>query len=146
MPEAYSLRELTTLAEMMERHPLVQQLNPTLTADAYASLLPDMLRHGYRQVGVFLNDHCIGLSGFWVSNRLYCGRYIEMDNVVVDAPHRSAGVGKMLTDWIVEKGRAERCQVAMLAVKVHNIDAHRFYFRERYAIIAYQMHRTLESA
>ncbi len=145
MPDAYSVRELTTLAEMTAHYPLVQQLTPALTVEAYASMLPDMLRHGYRQVGVFLNAHCIGLSGFWVNTKLYCGRYIEMDNVVVDAAHRSAGVGKMLTEWIIEKGRVEGCQVAMFDVYVHNKDAHRFYFREGYTILGFHMQRPLES-
>jgi hypothetical protein len=32
-----------------------------------------------------------------------------MDNVIVDTAHRSAGVGKMLTDWIVQKGKVQGC-------------------------------------
>jgi GNAT superfamily N-acetyltransferase len=143
MSNAYRLRELTALADMIPLYPLVQQLTPTLTAEAYASMLPDMLQHGYRQVGAFLNEDCVGVSGFWVNTKLYCGRYIEMDNVVVDAAHRSAGIGKMLTDWIVEKGRAEGCRVAMLDAYVHNKEAHRFYFREGYTILGFHMLRKL---
>src|SRR5690349_16423156 len=108
------------LEEMVPRYPLIQQLNPTLTAEAYVSMLPEMLQHGYRQVGVFLGEQCVGLSGFWVSTKLYCGRYIEMDNVIVDAAHRSSGIGKILVDWIVEKGRVEKCRVAMLDVYAQN--------------------------
>lgn len=145
MPEAYRVRELLTLEEMIAQYPLLQQLNPTLTAEAYESMLPDMLRRGYRQVGVFLGAHCVGLSGFWVNTKLYCGRYIEMDNVIVDAAHRSSGIGKILADWIVEKGRAVGCQVAMLDVYVHNKNAHRFYHREGYTILGFHMQRPLES-
>lgn len=145
MSEAYRVWELTTLEEMTPRYPLIQQLNPTLTVEAYEAMLPEMLRHGYRQVGVFLNDDCVGLSGFWVNTKLYCGRYIEMDNVIVDAAHRSTGIGKILADWIVEKGRAEGCQVAMLDAYVQNKHAHRFYHREGYSILGFHMLRSLES-
>jgi GNAT superfamily N-acetyltransferase len=128
---------------MAEQYSLIRQLNPTLTTDAYEAMLPEMLRYGYRQVGVFLNNRCIGLSGFWVNTKLYCGRYIEMDNVIVDIAHRSTGVGKMLTDWIVQKGKAEGCRVAMLDAYAHNKNAHRFYFREGYVILGFHMLRDL---
>ncbi len=144
MPDTYSFHELTTLAEMRAHYPLVQQLNPALTVDAYEFMLPEMLRHGYRQIGVFVNDKCIGIAGFWVSTKLYCGRYIEMDNVVIDAAYRSQGVGKMITDWILEKGRSEGCRVAMLDVYVQNSNAQRFYFREGYTILGFHMQRALD--
>lgn len=142
--QGYSLRELTTQAEMVAQYSLVRQLNPALTNEDYISMLPDMLKYGYRQVGVFVENGCIGLAGFWVSTKLYCGRYIEMDNVIVDTDYRSAGIGKMLADWIVEKGRAEGCRVAMLDVYVQNADAHRFYFREGFTILGFHMKKSLE--
>jgi GNAT superfamily N-acetyltransferase len=144
MSPTYRIKELTTLEDMRAQYPLVQQLNPSLTLEEYESMLPEMLQNSYRQVGVFLgDDKCVGVSGFWVNTKLYCGRYIEMDNVVIDAAHRSSGIGKMLVDWIVQKGQAEGCKVALLDVYVQNTDAHRFYCREGYTILGFHMKRPL---
>lgn len=131
---AYRLVEFITLEQMLENYELLVQLSPQITREKYRIMLEDMLRHGYRQVGVFEGDKCIGISGFWISTKLYSGKYVELDNVVIDRDYRSKGIGKLLCDWVVEQGRSEGCETAMLDAYAENQDAHRFYFREGFII------------
>ncbi len=121
---------LTQKTEMIPLYPLIRQLSPGVTAERYAHLLDDMLAHGYRMAAVFEAGECIGLSGFWVSTKIYSGRYMELDNVVIDAAHRSRGIGKVLYDFLYEIAVQEGCETLMLDAYLQNEKAHAFYERE----------------
>ena len=115
---------------MLPLYPLIRQLSPGVTEERYAHLLDDMLAHGYRMAAVFEGGACIGLSGFWVSTKIYSGRYMELDNVVIDAAHRSRGIGKILYDFLYEIAVREGCEMLMLDAYMENEKAHTFYERE----------------
>lgn len=124
------IRILTQKADMLPLYPLIRQLSPGVTEERYAYLLDDMLAHGYRMAAVFEDSACLGLSGFWVSSKIYSGRYMELDNVVIDSEHRSKGVGKMLYDFLLDVALQEGCEMLMLDAYLENERAHAFYERE----------------
>lgn len=128
------VKEISSIALMFEQYPLVKQLNKTLSKRNYKLLLADMIDHGYRMAGVFDGDTCIGLSGFWISAKIYCGKYVEPDNVIIDKEHRSKGIGKMLLDWIEAEAIKAGCKTLMLDAYTKNTEAHRFYEREGFVI------------
>jgi GNAT superfamily N-acetyltransferase len=142
MPEL-SIKELVTLPEMLAQHPLIQQLNPAMSFAHYEQLLLQMLPNKYRMVGIFEGDECIGLSGFWVSTKLYSGKYLEIDNFVVHTAHRSKKLGKQLSDWMHALAKEEGCQTIMLDAYTSNAAAHKFYFREGFHIKSYHFFKTL---
>ncbi len=119
---------------MFSLFPLIIQLNSKLKKAEYGKMLKDMLKHGYRMAGVFLGDKCVGVSGFWISTKFYSGKYVELDNVVIDKNYRSQGIGKMLCDWIVAEGKKQGCVMAMLDAYSENSSGHKFYFREGYIL------------
>ena len=123
------IRVLTQKSEMLPLFPLIRQLSPKVTEERYAHMLDDMLAHGYRMAAVFDEGECLGLSGFWVSTKIYSGRYMELDNVVIDAAHRSRGIGKMLYDFLYEIAVQEGCEMLMLDAYLENEKAHAFYER-----------------
>jgi len=123
------LRRLTTVDEMLPHLRLIQQLTPSLTPEGYRVLLTAMVPHRYAMAAVFEGGTCLGLSGYWIGHKLYCGRYLEIDNFVVDAAHRSAGIGKLLVDELIAIARAERCEHMMLDAYLENSAGHRFYER-----------------
>lgn len=128
------IREAKGLREMARLFPLVKQLNPGLKKRDYTTMLKDMLAHGYRMAAVYDGKKCAGLSGFWISTKIYCGKYVELDNVVIDHNYRSQGIGKKLCDWIIAVARKEQCVTAMLDAYAENIPAHRFYYREGFYV------------
>ena len=127
---AYQLQILTLKSEMLPHYPLIRQLSPGVSEERYAHLLDDMLAHGYRMVAVFDEGICVGLSGIWVATKIYSGRYLELDNVVVADTHRSKGIGKLLCDYIENFARTEGCEMLMLDAYLENEKAHAFYERE----------------
>jgi len=137
------IREIKSEKAMLQQFPLLKQLNPSLEKSDYSKMLPIMIRNGYRMVGAFDKKNCIGLSGFWVNIKIWCGKYIEPDNVVVNQQYRSAGVGKMLMDWVIEEGKKLGCKVSTLDSYVGNDKSHNFYFREGYHIKGFHFYKDL---
>ncbi len=134
MRETIQIAEILGLEAMAKQHDLIKCLNPTMSLERYCNLLSQMLPRGYRMVGAFERGRCIGLSGFWVGTKLYSGQYLEIDNFVIAETHRSAGIGKLLTQWLEQEARRQHCETVMLDAYTVNADAHRFYFREGYVI------------
>ena len=136
-----NLRTLATVDEMLPHLRLVQQLTPSLSAVEYERLLTAMVPHCYAMVAAFDHEHCVGLSGYWIGHKLYCGRYLEIDNFVVDHEHRSGGVGKILVEYLIELARKEDCACVMLDAYLENTSGHRFYERHGFVRKGYHFIR-----
>jgi len=124
------VRELYTLEDMLALLNVMQFLYPDLTAENYTSMLKDMLPHNYGQIAVFEKDICVGISGYWTGTKLWCGKYIELDNVIVHPDYRSRGIGKILSDYIESKAVSNNCNILVLDAYTHNFGAHRFYYNQ----------------
>src|SRR4051812_13786978 len=103
------IRELISLAEMESVYPVLAQMYPKMTEAEYKTLIADRIHSGYRMLGVFKDDVCICSAGFWIGVRFYCGKFIQLDNMVTDQAHRSVGAGKLVVDWIKDLARKEGC-------------------------------------
>ena len=97
----------------------------------YSAELDEMLPNSYGQVAVYDGDTCAGLTGFWVGSKLWCGRYMELDNVIVAANYRRKGVGQQLFNFMEEKAKDLECSILALDSYTDNFDAHRFLLRSR---------------
>lgn len=127
------VREFTTLEEMTKHLDVMQHLYPELSLERYEEMLTSMLPHNYGQIGVFEGETCIAISGYWTGTKLWCGKYIELDNVVVHAAHRSKGAGKLMSDYLEEKAKALNCSILTLDAYSNNFKAHRFYYNQGFA-------------
>ena len=127
------VRELIDKEEMLKNLPVLQDLYPSLTLSEYSSELDLMLPHNYGQVGVFEGDICLGLSGFWIGTKLWCGKYLELDNIVVSKTQRSQGIGKLLFDFLHKKALENDCTMLSLDSYTTNFNAHKFFYNEGFA-------------
>ncbi len=139
-----TLKELKTLPEMLEQLHLIQQLYPDYTIEIYADLLEEMLPNNYKQVVVYENEQSVGLSGFWVGTKLWCGKYLELDNVIVHPNHRSRGVGKLLTEYLNKKAVEIGCKVVALDAYTNNFPAHKFYYNHGFVPKGFHFVKFLE--
>ena len=127
------VRELIDKEEMLKNLSVLQDLYPSLTLSEYSSELDVMLPHNYGQVGVFEGDICLGLSGFWIGTKLWCGKYLELDNIVVSKTQRSQGIGKLLFDFLHKKALENDCTMLSLDSYTTNFKAHKFFYNEGFA-------------
>ena len=126
------LRKLTTKEEMLKNYELLTEVYPDISFEEYSNELDVMLPHNYGQVGMFEDGTCIGMTGFWIGSKLWCGKYIELDNVVVSAEHRSRGIGQQLFDYMKKMAEAEDCNIMALDSYTDNFSAHKFFYDQGY--------------
>ena len=91
--------ELKTKEELLTCYPLLTLLYPDLSLLEYEKQLDVMLPHNYSMLAVYKGSEIIGLSGVWIGHKLWCGKYMELDNVIIAQSERSKGVGAMLFDY-----------------------------------------------
>jgi len=128
--ELLLLKELTTINEMLAEIEILKHLYPTFNIEKYQSYLEEMVPHNYKQLAIYDEGVCVALTGFWTGVKLWCGKYIEIDNFIVDPNHRSKGLGKMLTDYIDAKATELGCTMTVLDAYTGNYTAHRFYYNQ----------------
>lgn len=108
---------------------LAVQLEPeTYTVEMLNPLFDEMFAHeGHRAFGVYEGEKLLGWSTGWLSTRFYCGRQLELDNVVTDVNRRSQGVGKFLVENILAWCVENKIDTVELNAYIPNKRAHHFY-------------------
>ena len=138
------LRELIGLDEMRAICPLIQQSNPELDEPTFASRLERMIESGgYRCIAAYRDGAIVGVSGFWVGTALWCGTYVEPDNVVVDTNQRSGGIGGKMMRWIEAEAERLGCEIMKLETYAARTRTREFYRREGYEEPGIVMIKTL---
>lgn len=136
--------ELTTKEEMLAHLEVMQELYPNLTLEYYNQLLDQMLGNNYGQIAVFHKNECIAISGFWLGTKMWCGPYLELDNVVVKESARGTGAGKLMQSYLENKAEHLGCHIMVLDAYSNNFKAHRFYYNQGYAPRGFHFIKILE--
>ncbi len=125
-----TIRKLAA-ADLSAAAVLLHALNPdTPAAVVEARLATILAEHShYHLVGAFADERLVGVAGAWIATKIWCGRYLEIDNLVVDPEQRSSGVGSLLIRHLEATGRARDCKLLVLDSYVSNHPSHRLYHR-----------------
>jgi GNAT superfamily N-acetyltransferase len=127
------VRELKTIEEMLPHLVVLQEMYPNLQLENYRNMLEQMIPNNYAQVGIFMEDKCLAISGYWLGTKLWCGAYLELDNVIVCQEARGTGAGKLIQHYLEEKAQQLHCSIMVLDAYSNNFKAHRFYYNQGYA-------------
>jgi ribosomal protein S18 acetylase RimI-like enzyme len=106
-------------------------LNPKTPVETLTTKLQtifDKLPH-YEIFGAFLAGKLVGVAGAWIATKIWCGRYLEIDNLFVDPESRSKGIGSRLIGHIVEIAKERDCEIIRLDSYSSNHASHHFYHR-----------------
>ena len=140
------LKELKSLEEMLEQLPVLQELYPSLTLEAYEKDLINMLPNNqYGQIAVFEGETCLGLTGYWIGTKLWCGKYLEIDNLIVSEKQRSTGVGKRMFEYLAAKATQENCTMMALDSYTSNFKAHKFFYNQSFVPKGFHFIRVLKN-
>lgn len=144
MSDEVEIRELRGFEELRGIFPLVRQSNPEIDEPTFEHRLAEMLHEGgYRCIAAYRDGTMVGVAGFWIGTALWCGRYCEPDNVVVDAEQRSGGIGAALMSWIEAEARRLGCAMLKLEAYAERHRTRAFYRRQGYAEPGVVMIKTL---
>ncbi len=138
------IKDLDNLDKMIAALPLVQQMYKDMDRENFISSLQEMsTENNFKMIGVFADKKLIGVCGYWILRMLYCGRYIQASNLVVDKNHRSQGIGKMMLDYLENLGREMQCHKFVLDSYTENKKSHPLYFREGFYIRGFHFMKDL---
>ncbi len=119
-----------------------RQLRPQLPED-YAATMARIFAGGAEMVVAVLDEAVAGVAVFRLFQNTNSGLRFYVDDLVTDETRRSAGVGGALMAWLESEARARRCPGIELESGVQRVRAHRFYFREGFAIPSFSFRKTL---
>lgn len=141
------IAEVTPVDERLSAvFPVMRELRDHLSERQFNDLYETGYPNGYRVVGLFDGDECRACAGYRILTNFVSGRHIYVDDLVTAEKWRSHGYGRLLNKYLVELARNEGCSSVQLDSAVHRRKAHRFYFRERYTIVAFHFTHVLGSS
>jgi GNAT superfamily N-acetyltransferase len=124
---------------------VMRELRDQRTDDELRELYAAGYQEGYRVVGLFDEGQCRAAAGYRVVTNFVNGRNLYIDDLITAARWRSNGYGRRLNDYLAETAAREGCGSLQLDSATHRRDAHRFYFRERYAITSFHFGREVRA-
>ena len=125
---------------LLQGEALHRQLRPALDAD-YPAQIERMVGEGAR-LAQLVDEGEVRAIGLWrVFETTYCGRRLEIEDLVSSEAHRSRGYGAALLRWFDARAVELGCPTTTLHSAVHRDRAHRFYFREGFHIMGFHFSR-----
>lgn len=132
------IKELKTKEEIASSYEVVGQLYQ-MEREKYLSHIKEMMEVDYRLIGVFDGDMCLAVVGFRVGRRLYCGKYLHIDNMVVGEAHRGKGLARMMVSWMKEEAKKLGCDTVLADTYVDNSPAQKFFISEDFYIRGFHL-------
>jgi GNAT superfamily N-acetyltransferase len=125
--------------------PVLSELRPHLTDELFAEIYGEGHPQGLRFTAAYGDDGaCVGAAGWRIVVNTSAVRKLYVDDLVTAATARSTGVGHALLAHLEGHARAAGCTSLNLDSGTHRTDAHRFYFRERMAVTAFNFDKRLD--
>ena len=129
--------ELLADAEHVHR-----QLRPAIPAD-YEAKMNAIFRAGGEMCVALRDGRVAGVAVFRVFENTHAGRRFYVDDLVTEAAARSSGIGAALLRYLEREARRRGCAQLELESGVQRAGAHRFYFREGFAITGFSFKKDL---
>ena len=138
------IKDLETKNVMMDAFPLIHQMYKKMDYKGFESALDEMiLNNNYKMVAGFYDEKMIAISGYWIARMLYCGRYLQASNLVVDENFRGRGAGKKILNYLENKASKLGCDKMVLDSYSENKKSHSLYFREDFYIRGFHFMKDL---
>ena len=124
---------------------LGQQLNPDLSLQQTKDYFLQMFDfQNYICFGVFLNEELVGISSAWTTVRLYSGKQLEVDNVIIDKAQQSKGLGKLFFEYLENWAKEKEYKTIELNTYVQNSKSHKFYYNLGFDILGFHFLKRLK--
>ncbi len=117
--------------DVLACYPLIRQLRPHLDSEREFLLRwQQQSAQGYRLLALWHGTQLVGLAGFRVQDNLVHGRFVYVDDLVIDASCRSRGYGKILIERLKAETKLLGCAKLLLDAAMSNTLGQRLYYRQ----------------
>ncbi|MBR8841164.1 MAG: GNAT family N-acetyltransferase [Stigonema ocellatum SAG 48.90 = DSM 106950] len=117
--------------------PVMSQLRPHLDQAKFVEQVRYQMKEGYQLAFFQVEGKTLAVAGFRISTCLASGRFLYIDDLVVDKLKRSQGYGQKLFQWLIEYARKNNCEHLSLDSGVQRFEAHRFYLMQHMSITSH---------
>lgn len=126
-----ALRHLETPEDLRACLPLMRELRPHLSdADDFIQRIGRMQQESYRLLAAVQDGQAVALAGYRYQENLIYGRFMYVDDLVVQDTQRGSRWGARLISALDELARGAGCDKLVLDTGMGNALAQRFYFRQ----------------
>lgn len=114
-------------SQIIECFPVMFQLRPHLEQAKFVEQVRYQMKEGYQLAFLQVNGLTIAVVGFRIYTCLSLGKFLYIDDLVVEESKRSQGYGQQLFQWLIEYAKNHNCKYLSLDSGVQRFQAHRFY-------------------
>ncbi|MEH2087563.1 GNAT family N-acetyltransferase [Nostoc sp.] len=116
---------------------VISQLRPHIEQTKFVEQVRYQMKEGYQLAFLEVEKQAVAVAGFRISNCLASGKFLYIDDLVVDELKRSHSYGQQLFQWLIEYARNHDCKHLSLDSGVQRYAAHRFYLMQRMSITSH---------
>ncbi|WP_456442016.1 GNAT family N-acetyltransferase [Psychroserpens sp.] len=139
------VKTINPLKNLIRVKELLLQLNPEKEGKYFELKLEQMHRFkNFKCFGLYENNKIIGISSGWTTVRIYCGKQLELDNVIIDEQLQSKGLGKIFIDKIEDWALQKDYKSLSLNTYVSNSRSHKFYFNQGFDILGFHFQKLIK--
>ena len=136
------LFDSTRLSEVLQVHRQLRPLLPEAVYD-YRQKLSRMAGQGARLLAATYQGQITGVAVYRVYENTYQDLRLYIDDLIVDENCRSRGIGHALLTYCADLARQAGCDYLALDSGTQRTQAHKLYFREGFAITAFNFTQRL---
>ncbi len=138
LPVSLNIVLASTDREIARCFPVMVQLRPHVTQKEFVHRVRRQGKQGGYALAFLEDEGTVrSVAGFRITESLFYGRFLYVDDLVTDEASRSKGYGEGLFDWLVQRARENDCRALVLDSGVQRFGAHRFYLRKRMDILCH---------
>ncbi|WP_289792254.1 GNAT family N-acetyltransferase [Chlorogloeopsis sp. ULAP01] len=115
----------------------MSQLRLHLQKTEFVEQVRHQMKEGYKLAFLQIQEQVLAVAGFRVSTCLASGKFLYIDDLVVDELNQSQGYGQNLFQWLIEYAQNHQCQHLSLDSGVQRFTDHRFYLMQRMNITSH---------
>lgn len=119
------------------------ELRPHLQRDTFLPTVRQMETEGFQLAFIEDNGKVVAAAGYRIYTNLFMGKHLYVDDLITSEKVRSQGYGKKLINWLRDKAIKENCHFYHLDSGTQRTQAHKFYFREGFAIASFHFSEQL---
>jgi GNAT superfamily N-acetyltransferase len=123
---------------------VMAELRPHVSRADFLQRVRAMQADGLRLTCIREGGRVVAVAGYRISNNLFCGKHLYVDDLVTAEAERSKGHGKALLAWLRALAVENDCDIFHLDSGVQRKRAHQFYLRERMELSSYHFSERLK--
>ena len=127
-----------------ECYDVMAELRPHIIRERFLPMVREMQAYGLRLACIREGRRVVAVAGYRISNNLFCGKHLYVDDLVTAETERSKGHGKALLAWLRAIAVENDCDIFHLDSGVQRKRAHQFYLRERMELSSYHFSERLK--